>query len=797
VAGGDNLTIQIGADSSKLRADLKLTQAELKNLDRQINAAVKTGDTARARELANTFGKLQESAVALERGLKGLGATGARAFNEISHSANRADASINVTARSASRLFKQLQSLPRTLGIGGTLLGGGIGGAVGAGVGIGINKLIEQLGEYAKTLREIRDISRETTVKPLTVQATQELAAAAGESAETANKFLTGLHGTLAQVATKTRDLRTGLEVGGDAAKQSTQNFAGFGDKVVEVFHGAEPRIRDFSDALAILRVREQDLIKLPIDKQMQLVSEAFLKTQKNAKALHLTELQLNEVAKAVFKVPTAEAAAMATALINKQAKEEDLAKAQRGATEQNLENLRKEAQANAKLAETTSEAGAAIAKNTLPARTALTLQAADFLTNLPTTLMQVLTAGAPGGVRGPDFGGGGELGVPAALGEIKKEALTLPAFFSDLMSKIGKIFTEEAPKTEFIFPIEPIKQEANTLPPFFQTLGTAIGTIWKNTFSPSGMGDPSIPAMPVDATKNQFGTLPAYFQGLADQIKGIWADLMKTLAAQNAAAAASAKGLGDTAKAAAAPMETTNVFMMGDAGGGDAGSAGGLPTVLRGTGRGPDDGHGPVVGGAGSGYGPQRATQSTTPGFSDYQAQPFRVVSPMREGTYGSQAAKSAAEASADAAAASRTAAEASRSAADAWTDPSYNYASGGMVRGPGSGTSDSILARVSNGEFIMRAAAVNRLGTGFLSRLNGFADGGMVMPSRGIPSFAGGGLVEASGGTPVHLHLGSHSFALSGNSSVVSSLVTEAHRHRMRAAGTKPSWYGGSPGR
>ena len=71
------------------------------------------------------------------------------------------------------------------------------------------------------------------------------------------------------------------------------------------------------------------------------------------------------------------------------------------------------------------------------------------------------------------------------------------------------------------------------------------------------------------------------------------------------------------------------------------------------------------------------------------------------------------------------------------------------------------------------------------------GFALGGLVETPRG---FADGGLAAATaGGRPVHLHLGGGSFALSGSESVVSSLVTEAHRQRMRSAGTKPSWYGG----
>lgn len=52
---------------------------------------------------------------------------------------------------------------------------------------------------------------------------------------------------------------------------------------------------------------------------------------------------------------------------------------------------------------------------------------------------------------------------------------------------------------------------------------------------------------------------------------------------------------------------------------------------------------------------------------------------------------------------------------------------ASGGLIRGPGTGTSDSIPAMVSNGEFVMRASAVSRYGAGFFHALN-FADGGIV---------------------------------------------------------------------
>jgi Prophage tail length tape measure protein len=60
---------------------------------------------------------------------------------------------------------------------------------------------------------------------------------------------------------------------------------------------------------------------------------------------------------------------------------------------------------------------------------------------------------------------------------------------------------------------------------------------------------------------------------------------------------------------------------------------------------------------------------------------------------------------------------------------------ATGGLVRGPGTSKSDSVLAWLSNGEFVMSAAAVNNIGLGVLSGMNagllhapGFADGGLV---------------------------------------------------------------------
>lgn len=46
--------------------------------------------------------------------------------------------------------------------------------------------------------------------------------------------------------------------------------------------------------------------------------------------------------------------------------------------------------------------------------------------------------------------------------------------------------------------------------------------------------------------------------------------------------------------------------------------------------------------------------------------------------------------------------------------------FAEGGLVRGPGTGTSDSIMARLSNGEYVVNATATRALGTRLLDSLN-----------------------------------------------------------------------------
>lgn len=71
--------------------------------------------------------------------------------------------------------------------------------------------------------------------------------------------------------------------------------------------------------------------------------------------------------------------------------------------------------------------------------------------------------------------------------------------------------------------------------------------------------------------------------------------------------------------------------------------------------------------------------------------------------------------------------------------------FASGGFVSGPGTATSDSIPALLSNGEYVLNAAAVRRLGVARLNGLNngrGYADCGLV-----VSGYTAGNCISPSG--------------------------------------------------
>jgi hypothetical protein len=69
--------------------------------------------------------------------------------------------------------------------------------------------------------------------------------------------------------------------------------------------------------------------------------------------------------------------------------------------------------------------------------------------------------------------------------------------------------------------------------------------------------------------------------------------------------------------------------------------------------------------------------------------------------------------------------------------TIAAQKFNTGGFVSGPGTKTSDSIPAWLSNGEFVQRAAAVDYYGTDFMQAINNLQ----------VPKFSTGGLVTPTG--------------------------------------------------
>lgn len=132
---------------------------------------------------------------------------------------------------------------------------------------------------------------------------------------------------------------------------------------------------------------------------------------------------------------------------------------------------------------------------------------------------------------------------------------------------------------------------------------------------------------------------------------------------------------------------------------------------------------------------------------------------------------------------------------------------ATGGLIRGPGTSTSDSIAAWLSRGEFVVSAKAVEKYGTGTLHALNQlrfpkFNIGGVVglmnprMPRIELPGFADGGLVEeAKPHTTVNVDLRTEhgTVRLIGSENVAAQLQKLAVTKRLTSTGRKPGFVGG----
>ena len=128
--------------------------------------------------------------------------------------------------------------------------------------------------------------------------------------------------------------------------------------------------------------------------------------------------------------------------------------------------------------------------------------------------------------------------------------------------------------------------------------------------------------------------------------------------------------------------------------------------------------------------------------------------------------------------------------------TSGGVEVASGGSIHGPGTGTSDSIPAWLSAGEFVHSARAVSHWGVDFMHAINNrqmphFSMGGLLSPM--LPHFASGGLNTGAGmahlGT-VDLRTDHGSVTVMAGASAVDQLSRMAVQKRLTSTGRKPGF-------
>jgi hypothetical protein len=114
-----------------------------------------------------------------------------------------------------------------------------------------------------------------------------------------------------------------------------------------------------------------------------------------------------------------------------------------------------------------------------------------------------------------------------------------------------------------------------------------------------------------------------------------------------------------------------------------------------------------------------------------------------------------------------------------------SSGFATGGLVHGPGTSTSDSIPAMLSDKEFVVNAKAAQQ--PGMLPLLDAINRGGLrsSTPSMGVPKFAAGGSVSASKAPSIRITnvldptvMGDHLASAEGETAVLNVLARNPNK-------------------
>jgi hypothetical protein len=109
--------------------------------------------------------------------------------------------------------------------------------------------------------------------------------------------------------------------------------------------------------------------------------------------------------------------------------------------------------------------------------------------------------------------------------------------------------------------------------------------------------------------------------------------------------------------------------------------------------------------------------------------------------------------------------------------------FADGGRVFGPGGPTSDRIPSMLSRGEWVIRAAAVKELGSGFMSWINSAGPGSGVRSMSGRVGSAGGSKPNPfAGGSGGSMHVHFHGSVYTKTSMEFEDMVVEAFKEAQR---------------
>jgi DNA-binding ferritin-like protein len=322
----DNLSISIGVDSGKARADLELLKQQFRAAQKELRdftkASVEAGDKVSTAPMIAAGNRV----AALDAQLKALNRTTKETSSVMDVLATK---SMRRLLTQFDNVGKSAQNIAMVMG---GVTGSFAGGFLAASVFKAMSTLIEQLDAVAERIKKIGDEAAKTGQKPIAVQAGQEVAQAVGQPADAASRFMTVVADAAAAAQTAGKELTGGINVmrgsmnaAGDAAKNMGSQMKGG----VSVLRGSSPLTMDLSKAYEMLGVSMKNVTgtgDIMLKKQLE-VAKAFLAQQKS-----FNPLQLNELAKALKFESATEALKVLPALIaNIQKKIDELNASARG----------------------------------------------------------------------------------------------------------------------------------------------------------------------------------------------------------------------------------------------------------------------------------------------------------------------------------------------------------------------------------------------------------------------------------------------------------------------------------